>query len=97
MQIRSRDPLQLIQLLIKIGSLFLVSLIFLLATNFKTFRYIISVLGNVKILNTKGLIKGISCNGGLGTSRKKKPLSCKNSYMLPSTVLYFFFIVTESS
>ena len=47
----------------KVGTLFLVSLI-----SFKTFRYIISVLGSVKILQRKGPIKGITCNGELGTS-----------------------------
>ena len=44
-------------------TLFLVSLI-----SFKAFRYIISVLGCVKILQRKGPIKGITCNGELGTS-----------------------------
>ena len=45
------------------GTLFLVSLI-----SFKAFRYIISVLGCVKILQRKVPIKGITCNGELGTS-----------------------------
>lgn len=47
------------------GTLFLVSLI-----SFKAFRYIISVLGSVKILQRKGPIKGITCNGELGTSEQ---------------------------
>ena len=63
MQNRSRD-LSLKKLLIEMSTLFLVSLI-----SFKAFRYIISVLGGVKILQRKGPIKGITCNGELGTSQ----------------------------
>ena len=62
MQKRPRD-LSLKKLSIKTSTLFLVSLI-----SFKAFRYIISVLGSVKILQRKGPIKGITCNGELGTS-----------------------------
>ena len=63
MQKRPRD-LSLKKLSIKTSTLFLVSLI-----SFKAFRYIISVLGSVKILQRKGPIKGITCNGELGTSQ----------------------------
>ena len=63
MQKRPRD-LSLKKLLIKMSTLFLVSLI-----SFKAFRYIISVLGSVKILQRKGPIQGITCNGKLGTSQ----------------------------
>ena len=56
------------------GTLFLVSLI-----SFKAFRYIISVLGSVKILQRKGPIKGITCNGELGT--RIKPFIFKSNYI----------------
>ena len=38
--------------------------------DFKAFRQIISLLGNVKTLERKGQIEGITCNEGLGTSQK---------------------------
>ena len=34
------------------------------------------MFGNVKILQRKGSIRGITCNGGLGTGVKKKPFIC---------------------
>ena len=35
------------------------------------------MFGNVKILQRKGPIRGITCKGGLGTGVKKKRLSTK--------------------
>ena len=35
------------------------------------------MFGNVKILQRKGSIRGITCNGGLGTGVKKNRLSTK--------------------
>ena len=62
---RSRDPSQP-----KLAHFFMCPYFFHLLLNFKAFRNMISVLGNVKILKRKGLIEGITCNVGLGTSQK---------------------------
>ena len=49
--------------------------------DFKAFRYIISVFDDVKIFQSKGVIKGITCKGPLGSKSNyifQRPLKLHN-------------------